>query len=62
MFLCDCHRCGRRELRGPRSLFPLDGGFAATCRRCGSTVAVAGTRVARPAAAPAPQAPAETAA
>lgn len=48
MFLCECHHCGRRELRGPRSLATVDGAFVATCRRCGQTVAVAGARVLRP--------------
>lgn len=45
MFLCDCDHCGRRELRGPRSLTSVDGAFVATCRACGATVTVTGARV-----------------
>lgn len=55
MFLCDCHHCGRRELRGPRSLTTnLDGAFVATCRACGTDLVVAGARPAAPARAPQP--------
>ena len=33
MFLLHCERCGRRELRGPRSLSTTDTGeFVASCR------------------------------
>lgn len=61
MFLCDCHHCGRRELRGPRSLTTSpDGRFVAACRGCGATVAVAGARPGTPATNP-PPAPARVA-
>lgn len=37
MFLHHCDNCGRRELRGPRSLFTDDAGtFVAACRVCGA--------------------------
>ena len=37
MFLHHCDHCGRRELRGPRSLFTDDSGaFVAACRICGT--------------------------
>lgn len=37
MFLHHCDHCGRRELRGPRSLFTDDAGtFVAACRICGT--------------------------
>jgi hypothetical protein len=46
MFRCDCPSCGRRELRGPRSLFtvstPAGRAFAARCRGCGADVHVSG--------------------
>jgi hypothetical protein len=43
MFLLHCDHCGRRELRGPRSLSTDEhGAFAATCRMCGTTNVVAG--------------------
>ncbi len=42
MNLCDCPRCGRRELRGLRALHsvPTSHGdvLAMTCRRCGAEV------------------------
>jgi hypothetical protein len=45
MFLLHCDHCGRRELRGPRSLSTdHDGAFVATCRVCGTTSVVAGRR------------------
>jgi C4-type Zn-finger protein len=45
MFVCDCPACGRRELRGPRSLhpFPVAGGavdWITQCRACGTSVTV----------------------
>lgn len=47
MTLCDCPRCGRRELRGPRSLHPVPTRrgqvLAVTCRGCGAVLR-AGTR------------------
>ena len=58
MFLHHCDHCGRRELRGPRSLFTDDAGtFVAACRICGTvspvlkpaTVATPATPVATPA-------------
>ena len=46
MILADCPRCGRRELRGSRSvhLYGTDHGnvLAVTCRSCGAEL-VAGT-------------------
>jgi hypothetical protein len=43
MFLLHCEHCGRRELRGPRSLSTTDiGEFVATCRSCGAMAHVAG--------------------
>jgi hypothetical protein len=49
MFVCDCPICGRRELRGLRSLFtvPTDAGavFAARCRGCGTDVRLTGLPV-----------------
>ena len=44
MFLCECHSCGRRELRGPRSLVLSATGLTATCRACGTEVLIAATR------------------
>jgi hypothetical protein len=45
MTLCDCPRCGRRELRGLRSLHSLPTArgevLALTCRRCGAEVSAA---------------------
>jgi hypothetical protein len=58
MFLHHCDHCGRRELRGPRSLFTDEAGnFVAACRNCGTVSPVLATRPA-PAveAAPAPAA------
>jgi hypothetical protein len=50
MFLLHCAHCGRRELRGPRSLTTTDAGeFVAACRACGHEQHVAGGR---PAVAP----------
>lgn len=57
MFLCECHSCGRRELRGPRSLVLTPAGATASCRACGSVVVVARTRALEPAG----RAPAEVA-
>lgn len=52
MFLHHCHHCGRRELRGPRSLSTDEHGtFVAACRACGAVSPVLGDR-------PAPTAPA----
>ena len=46
MFICDCPICGRRELRGPRSLYTVPtatgDAFAARCRACGADVHVSG--------------------
>ena len=50
MFLCECHSCGRRELRGPRSLVLTPAGATATCRACGDVVVVARTRPLAPVA------------
>jgi C4-type Zn-finger protein len=54
MTLCDCPSCGRRELRGLRSLHsvPTARGhvLALTCRRCGAEVSAATNRLVRPAA------------
>jgi hypothetical protein len=51
MTLSDCPICGRRELRGERSLhaFPTPRGdvLALTCRRCGSVVTAGSGRVLR---------------
>jgi hypothetical protein len=44
MFVCDCHHCGRRELRGPRSLRHRPAGWYAHCRACGAENLVAGDR------------------
>jgi len=55
MFLLHCDHCGRRELRGPRSLSTNEhGAFVATCRICGTTSVVAGRRAPLSAPAPAP--------
>jgi hypothetical protein len=52
MFLLHCDHCGRRELRGPRSLrTDVHGAFVADCRACGTTTTVAGGH-ARPLATP----------
>ena len=54
MTLCDCPRCGRRELRGLRALHsvPTAHGdvLAMTCRRCGAEVSAATSRLVRQAA------------
>ena len=51
MTLSDCPICGRRELRGERSLraFPTPRGdvLAITCRRCGSVLSASTSRVLR---------------
>ena len=51
MNLCDCPRCGRRELRGLRALhsIPTSHGdvLAMTCRRCGAEVSAATSRLVR---------------
>jgi hypothetical protein len=48
MFLCDCPTCGRRELRGARSLHPLPVGdgidWIAHCRACGEAVTIVAQR------------------
>ena len=54
MFLCECHTCGRRELRGPRSLHMTSLGATATCRACGDEVLVAASRPVAPVVAPVP--------
>ena len=56
MFLAHCAVCGRRELRGDRSIHsfttPRGDVLAATCRGCGSELSVASNQVLhRPAAA-----------
>ena len=52
MTLCDCPCCGRRELRGARSLHafstPRGDVLALTCRRCGSVVTASSSRLLRP--------------
>jgi hypothetical protein len=55
MFLCECDSCGRRELRGPRSLVITPFGATATCRACGHDVLVAAARPVAPPAVPAEQ-------
>lgn len=59
MFVCDCPTCGRRELRGPRSLHPVSTPagvrWTASCRGCGAVVDVLAGRPAP--AAPAPEQP-----
>lgn len=54
MHLSDCPRCGRRELRGARSLHTVAGPrgnvFASTCRGCGAELSVSSNRVLRPTA------------
>ena len=58
MFLHHCDHCGRRELRGPRSLFTDDAGtFVAACRICGTVSPVLKPR---PATVTAPAATAPT--
>lgn len=48
MFVCECPHCGRRELRGARSLHPLPAGdgidWVAHCRACGQAVTIAESR------------------
>ena len=59
MFLHHCDHCGRRELRGPRSLFTDDAGtFVAACRICGTVSPVLKPRTV-PATAPAATVPAD---
>ena len=52
MHLSDCPRCGRRELRGARSLHTVTTRrgtvFASACRGCGAELSVATNRVLRP--------------
>jgi DNA-directed RNA polymerase subunit RPC12/RpoP len=55
MFLTDCTTCGKRELRGPRSIELLantDHGIDLVfrCTRCESTVVVGASRHAQPVA------------
>ncbi len=54
MTLCDCSRCGLRELRGARSVHavPTPSGdvLALTCRRCGAVVTAATSQPLRAAA------------
>ncbi len=51
MNLSDCPVCGRRELRGERSLHPYStphgSVLALTCRRCGSVLSAGSSRVLR---------------
>ena len=51
MTLSDCPICGRRELRGERSLRPFHTPrgdvLSISCRRCGSVLSAAGNRVLR---------------
>ncbi len=51
MTLSDCPICGRRELRGERSLraFPTPRGdvLSVSCRRCGSVLSAGTSRVLR---------------
>jgi hypothetical protein len=51
MTFSDCPICGRRELRGERSLHsfgtPKGDVLALTCRRCGSELSAATSRVLR---------------
>jgi hypothetical protein len=55
MFLSDCPACGRRELRGDRSLHPVETArgavLASRCRGCGAQLAAASNRLLHPAAA-----------
>jgi transcription elongation factor Elf1 len=52
MHLSDCPRCGRRELRGTRSLHTVTtrrgNVFASTCRGCGAELSASTNRVLRP--------------
>jgi hypothetical protein len=52
MHLSDCPRCGRRELRGARSLHTVTthrgNVFASTCRGCGAELSASTNRVLRP--------------
>jgi hypothetical protein len=52
MHLSDCPRCGRRELRGARSLHTVTtrrgSVFASSCRGCGAELSAATNRVLRP--------------
>jgi len=54
MTLSDCPRCGRRELRGSRSLHVEHTArgdvLATTCRGCGETLSAGWSRVLRQAA------------
>ena len=49
MHLTDCPHCGRRELRGARSLHtvatPRGDVLASTCRGCGAELAAADNRL-----------------
>lgn len=51
MHLTDCPHCGRRELRGARSLHTVTTArgnvFATSCRGCGAELSVATNRVLR---------------
>ena len=51
MTLSDCPVCGRRELRGERSLHPFSTPrgdvLALTCRRCGSVLTAGSSRLLR---------------
>jgi hypothetical protein len=51
MTLSDCPICGRRELRAERSLRPFHTPrgdvLSISCRRCGSVLSAAGSRVLR---------------
>ena len=52
MHLTDCPRCGRRELRGVRSLHTVRTRrgdlFASTCRGCGAELSASTNHVLRP--------------
>lgn len=52
MHLIDCLHCGRRELRGARSLHTVATArgdvIATTCRGCGAEVAAASSRLLLP--------------
>lgn len=54
MTLSDCPTCGRRELRGARSLHtvgtPRGDVLATTCRGCGAALSAATSTLLRPAA------------
>ncbi|MBA2282593.1 MAG: hypothetical protein H0W25_15385 [Acidimicrobiia bacterium] len=57
MFVCDCPSCGRRELRGSRSLFsiPAPAGpiLVSACRACATQVPLVQPATTGPTPAPA---------